>query len=66
MKKMNKEELRAALIKGKLIDENGAVNTTTVNYISGLYTLPLLSEVWDLYLNDVWSALNGRTAGLLK
>lgn len=50
MEQVNK---RTALIEEKLIDETGTVNATTVNYISGLYTLPLLSEVWDLYLNDV-------------
>ncbi len=50
MEKMNKDELCTALIEEKLIDETGTVNTTTVNYISGLYTLPLLNEVWDLYL----------------
>lgn len=53
MEKVNKDELHTALVEGKLIDETGTVNTTTVNYISGLYTLPLLNEVWDLYLNDV-------------
>lgn len=52
IEKMNKDELRTALIEEKLIDETGRVNATTVNYISGLYTLPLLSEVWDLYLHD--------------
>lgn len=52
MEKMNKDELRTALIEGKLIDETGTVNAITVNCISGLYTWPLLSEVWDLYLHD--------------
>ena len=52
MEKMNKGELRTALIEEKLIDETGAVNAITVNCISGLYTWPLLSEVWDLYLHD--------------
>ena len=52
MEKMNKDELRTPLIEEKLIDETGTVNATTVNYISGLYTLPFLSEVWDLYLHD--------------
>lgn len=53
MEKVNKDEVRMALIEGRLIEENGTVNTTTVNYISGLYTLPLINEVWDLYLKDV-------------
>ena len=52
MEKMKKDELRTALIEEKLIDETGTVNAITVNCISGLYTLPLLSEVWDLYLHD--------------
>lgn len=55
MEKMNKDALQIALIKKKLIDETGTVNAITVNYISGLYTSPLLNEVWDLYLNDVGS-----------
>ena len=49
---MNKDELRTALIEEKLIDETGTVNAIVVNYLSGLYALPLLSEVWDLYLHD--------------
>ena len=53
MKKLNKDELRNALIAGRLIDETGAVNATAVNYVSGLYTLPLLNEVCDSYQNDV-------------
>ena len=52
MKKMNKDDLRTALIEKKLIDETGTVNAITVNYLSGLYTLPLLNEVLDLYLHD--------------
>jgi len=53
MEKLNKDGLLTALIDEKLIDETGTVNTTTVNYISGLYTSQLLNEVWDLYLHDV-------------
>ena len=53
MERINRDELRNALIAGKMIDATGAVNTLTANYISGLYTLPLLNEVWALYLNDV-------------
>ena len=52
MEKMNKDELCTTLIEEKLIDEPGTVNAITINYISGLYTSPLLSEVWDLYLHD--------------
>ena len=52
MKKMNKDDLCTALIEEKLIDETGTVNAITVNYLSGLYALPLLSKVWDLYLHD--------------
>lgn len=52
MEKMNKDELYTVLIEEKLIDETGAVNAITVNCISGLYTWPLLSGVWDLYLHD--------------
>ena len=52
MEKMNKDELRSALVDEKMIDQTGTVNSTTVNYISGLYTLPLINEVWDLFQND--------------
>ena len=52
MGKMTKDDLCTALIEEKLIDEIGTVNAITVNCISGLYTWPLLNEVWDLYLHD--------------
>ena len=52
MEKMNKDDLCTVLFEDKLIDETGTVNAITVNGISGLYTWPLLSEVWDLYLHD--------------
>ena len=53
MEKINGSELRSALIEKNLIDEAGTVNAFTVNCISGAHTLPLLSEVWGLYQNDL-------------
>lgn len=53
MERTSGGELRTALIEKQLIDKVGAVNAFTVNCISGVHTWPLLSEVWDLYLNDI-------------
>lgn len=53
MKQMNGNELRSVLIEKKLIDEAGVVNAFNVNLTSGAHTWPLLSEVWNLYQNDV-------------
>ena len=53
MEQMNGNELRSALIEKNLIDDAGTVNAFKVNIISGAHTWPLLSEVWDLYQNDV-------------
>lgn len=53
MEQMNGNELRSVLIKKNLIDEAGTVNAFKVNLISGTHTWPLLSEVWNLYQNDV-------------
>jgi len=53
MGKRSKEELRKILIAEKMIDATGEVNATRVNYLSGAYTSPLLSEVWDLYMRDI-------------
>ena len=53
MEQMNGNELRSVLIAQNLIDKAGTVNTFKVNIISGAHTWPLLSEVWDLYQNDV-------------
>ncbi len=53
MERMNGDELRNALIAKNLIDDAGTVNAMTVNCISGVYTWPLLSEIWDLYLHDI-------------
>ena len=53
MEQMNGNELRRALIEKNIIDEAGTVNAFKVNITSGAHTWPLLSEVWDLYQNDV-------------
>jgi hypothetical protein len=53
MERLNGDELRTALITKNLIDDDGTVNTMTVNCIAGMQTWPLLSEVWDLYLHDI-------------
>ncbi len=53
MEQMNGNELRSVLIEKNLIDEAGTVNAFKVNLISGTHTWPLLSEVWNLYQNDV-------------
>ncbi len=53
MEQMNGNELRSILIEKNLIDEAGTVNAFKVNIISGALTWPLLSEVWNLYQNDV-------------
>lgn len=53
MEKKNSEEIRKILIAENLIDTTGAVNATRVNYISGAYTSPLLSEIWSFYANDI-------------
>ncbi len=53
MEQMNGNELRSVLIEKNLIDEAGTVNAFKVNCISGAHTWPLLSEVWNLYQNDV-------------
>ena len=55
MEQMNGNELRSVLIKKNLIDEAGTINAFKVNIISGAHTWPLLSEVWDLYQNEVTS-----------
>ena len=55
MEQMNGNELRSALIEKNLIDDAGTVNAFKVNIISGAHTWPLLSEVWDLYQNEVTS-----------
>ena len=55
MEEMNGNELRSVLIEKNLIDEAGTVNALKVNLISGAHTWPLLSEVWNLYQNDVTS-----------
>ena len=55
MKQLNGNELHRALIEKNLIDEAGTVNAFKVNLISGAHTWPLLSEVWNLYQNDVTS-----------
>lgn len=55
MEQMNGNELRSALIEKNLIDEAGTVNAFKVNIISGTHAWPLLSEVWDLYQNEVTS-----------
>lgn len=48
-------ELRHVLFEKNLIDEVGTVNTFKVNCISGAHTWPLLSEVWNLYQEEVTS-----------
>ena len=53
MEQMNRNELRSVLIEKNLIDEAGTINAFKVNLISGAHTWPLLSEVWNLYQNDV-------------
>ena len=53
MEQMNGNELRRALIEKNIIDEAGTVNAFKVNITSGAHTWPLLSEVWNLYQNDV-------------
>ena len=53
MEQMKGNELRSALIEKNLIDDAGTVNAFKVNLISGAHTWPLLSEVWNLYQNDV-------------
>ena len=53
MEQMNGNELRSALIEKNLIDEAGTVSAFKVNCISGAHTWPFLSEVWNLYQNDV-------------
>ena len=53
MEQMNGNELRSVLIKKNLIDEAGTINAFKVNVTSGAHTWPLLSEVWNLYQNDV-------------
>ena len=55
MEQKNWNELLSALIEKNLIDEAGTVNAFRVNIISGAHTWPLLSEVWNLYQNDVTS-----------
>ena len=55
MEQMNGNELRSVLIEKNLIDEAGIVNVFKVNCISGAYTWPLLSEIWNLYQNEVTS-----------
>lgn len=55
MEQMNGNELRSVLIEKNLIDEAGTVNAFKVNLISGAHTWPLLSEVWNLYQNEVTS-----------
>ncbi len=55
MEQMNGNELRSALIEKNLIDDAGTVNAFKVNIISGANTWPLLSEVWDLYQNEITS-----------
>ena len=55
MEQMNRNELRSVLIEKNLIDEAGTVNAFKVNLISGAHTWPLLSEVWNLYQNEVTS-----------
>ncbi len=53
MIQMNGNELHRVLIEKNLIDDAGSVNAFAVNCISGAHTWPLLSEVWNLYQNDV-------------
>ena len=53
MEQMNGNELRRALIEKNIIDEAGTVNAFKVNVTSGAHTCLLLSEVWNLYQNDV-------------
>ena len=53
MEQMNGNELRSVLIEKNLLDEDGTINAFKVNIISGAHTWPLLSEVWNLYQNDV-------------
>ena len=53
MEQMNGNELRNALIEKNLINEAGTINTFKVNCISGAHTWPLLSEVLNLYQNDI-------------
>lgn len=53
MELMKGLELRSVLIEKNLIDEAGTINTFKVNIISGAHTWPLLSEVWNLYQNDL-------------
>ena len=62
---MNKDELCTTLIEEKLIDETwNSERYNYANYIPGLYTSPLLSEVWDLYLHDDVK-FDGGTASVL-
>ena len=53
MEQMNGNELRRALIEKNIIDEAGTVTALKVNVTSGAHTCLLLSEVWNLYQNDV-------------
>ncbi len=53
MEQMKGNELRSVLIEKNLIDEARTVNAFKVNITSGAQTWPLLSEVWNLYQNDV-------------
>ncbi len=55
MEQMNGNELRSVLIEKNSIDEDRTINAFKVNIISGAHTWPLLSEVWNLYQNDVTS-----------
>jgi hypothetical protein len=61
MERMNRDELRNALIAKNLINDAGTVNAMAVNCISGVHTWSLLSEVWDLYLHDAEAMVNLQT-----
>jgi hypothetical protein len=53
MEQINRNERRTVLIEKNVIYETGTINAFQVNCISGAHTWPLLSEVWDLYQNDI-------------
>lgn len=53
MEKKNLEKLREKALAGKIVDGDGNISVTAMNYLSATYTSPLLDEVWGLSFQNI-------------
>ncbi|MEN6471062.1 MAG: hypothetical protein ABFC62_06330, partial [Clostridiaceae bacterium] len=60
----NLEELRAMVIEKGIINQEGVVSAKAMNYFSGMYTSPLLDEVWGLAFHN--TEMMDKLFGLMK